>query len=134
MGCSRRDPARYFRRQQGFLSHPAHFRLRRATATRLRTLSLPSASKHGVQINPHMEVKVRNRDRWRLAMAAGATLVLAITGCAQIAHVIDDPRPFTIAFGGDVHFEGQIRTRLDADPASVFGPIKYALSAADLAM
>jgi poly-gamma-glutamate synthesis protein (capsule biosynthesis protein) len=72
-------------------------------------------------------------------MGAGAALVLATTACGPLAHVVDEgttpkKQPFTIAFGGDVHFEGQIRTRLDADPASVFGPIKATLSSADLAV
>ena len=32
-------------------------------------------------------------------------------------------RPYTISFGGDVHFEGVLRTRLDADPKTALGPI-----------
>ncbi len=43
-------------------------------------------------------------------------------------------RPITIAFGGDVHFEGLIEGRLAKDPASVFGPVSELLSEADLAM
>jgi poly-gamma-glutamate synthesis protein (capsule biosynthesis protein) len=42
--------------------------------------------------------------------------------------------PVTLAFGGDVHFEGEIAGHLEADPASVFGPISETLSAADLAV
>ncbi|WP_017606746.1 CapA family protein [Nocardiopsis alkaliphila] len=41
--------------------------------------------------------------------------------------------PFTIAFGGDVMFEGMLRPRL-ADPATALDPISERLSAADLAM
>ncbi|WP_431888917.1 CapA family protein [Nocardiopsis alba] len=41
--------------------------------------------------------------------------------------------PFTIAFGGDVMFEGILRPRL-ADPATALGPVSELLSAADLAM
>ncbi len=40
----------------------------------------------------------------------------------------------TIAFGGDVHFEGVIERRLSADPFSLMEPVAPLLSAADLAM
>ncbi|WP_043629793.1 CapA family protein [Nonomuraea candida] len=42
-------------------------------------------------------------------------------------------RPFTIAFGGDVHFEGMLRGRL-ANPRTALGPIAGVLRKADLAM
>ena len=42
--------------------------------------------------------------------------------------------PYTIAFGGDVHFEGVLRGRLDADPKTALGPIAKVLRGADLAM
>ncbi|MFC5834285.1 CapA family protein [Nonomuraea insulae] len=42
-------------------------------------------------------------------------------------------RPFTIAFGGDVHFEGALRGRL-ASPRTALGPISNVLRKADLAM
>ena len=42
--------------------------------------------------------------------------------------------PVTIAFGGDVHFEGVIRGRLERDPRTAFGPIASVLRRADLAM
>jgi poly-gamma-glutamate synthesis protein (capsule biosynthesis protein) len=50
-----------------------------------------------------------------------------------------DPRrgngqPVTFAFGGDVHFEGALRSKLAADPATVLAPIAPVLSSADLAM
>jgi poly-gamma-glutamate synthesis protein (capsule biosynthesis protein) len=40
----------------------------------------------------------------------------------------------TIAFGGDVHFEGAIARRLASDPESTFGPIATILRQADLAV
>src|SRR6266508_2309308 len=40
----------------------------------------------------------------------------------------------TLAFGGDVHFEGVIRGRLTANPETTFGPIASVLRRADLAM
>jgi poly-gamma-glutamate capsule biosynthesis protein CapA/YwtB (metallophosphatase superfamily) len=42
--------------------------------------------------------------------------------------------PVTIAFGGDVHFEGAVATRLARDPATTFGPIAGVLRRADLAV
>ena len=42
--------------------------------------------------------------------------------------------PITIAIGGDVHFEGMLRQRLDSDPATALGPISQPLSQADVAM
>lgn len=42
--------------------------------------------------------------------------------------------PVTLAFGGDVHFEGVIRSRLTRDPDTAFGPIASVLRRADLAM
>ncbi|MEU7990234.1 CapA family protein [Streptosporangium canum] len=43
-------------------------------------------------------------------------------------------RPYTISFGGDVHFEGVLRSRLDANPRTALGPIAKVLSRSDLAM
>jgi poly-gamma-glutamate capsule biosynthesis protein CapA/YwtB (metallophosphatase superfamily) len=40
----------------------------------------------------------------------------------------------TLSFGGDVHFEGVIRTRLNRDPATAIGPAADVLRRADLAM
>ncbi|WP_433436716.1 CapA family protein [Nonomuraea sp. CA-141351] len=42
-------------------------------------------------------------------------------------------RPYTISFGGDVHFEGGLRARL-ANPATALGPIAGVLRKADLSM
>jgi poly-gamma-glutamate synthesis protein (capsule biosynthesis protein) len=40
----------------------------------------------------------------------------------------------TIAFGGDVHFEGVLGQRLAHDPATALGPVSTLLSGADLSM
>lgn len=40
----------------------------------------------------------------------------------------------TLAFGGDVHFEGRIRARLQADPSTVLAGVASQLRAADLAV
>ncbi|HEY3686640.1 MAG TPA: CapA family protein [Streptosporangiaceae bacterium] len=42
-------------------------------------------------------------------------------------------RPFTVAFGGDVHFQDQLRARL-AHPSTALGPMASRLRGADLAM
>nr|WP_240777284.1 CapA family protein [Nonomuraea basaltis] len=42
-------------------------------------------------------------------------------------------RPYTISFGGDVHFEGILRPRL-ANPRTALGPIANVLRKADLSM
>ncbi|MEU8250948.1 CapA family protein [Nonomuraea sp. NPDC048916] len=42
-------------------------------------------------------------------------------------------RPFTISFGGDVHFEGMLRPRLN-NPRTALGPIAQVLRKADLSM
>jgi poly-gamma-glutamate capsule biosynthesis protein CapA/YwtB (metallophosphatase superfamily) len=46
----------------------------------------------------------------------------------------EPPQPVTLAFGGDVHFEGVIRSRLTRDPETAMGPIASVLSRADLAV
>lgn len=63
----------------------------------------------------------------------------AATGCGPFADLVDDSvghrRPFTMAFGGDTHFEGStLRGKLDSTPDAVLGPISTNLSGADLAM
>jgi Bacterial capsule synthesis protein PGA_cap len=70
--------------------------------------------------------------------AAEATTITArpTTTAAKRA---GDPReptgePVTLAFGGDVHFEGAIESRLSANPATTFGPIANVLRRADLAV
>lgn len=52
---------------------------------------------------------------------------------------VRDPRrgngqPVTFAFGGDVHFEGVLRSKLLADPATVLVDVAPVLSAADVAV
>lgn len=42
--------------------------------------------------------------------------------------------PVTLAFGGDVHFEGSVRSRLLADPETTLDPVARLLRRADLAM
>ena len=58
------------------------------------------------------------------------------TTTAQRAGATREPtgEPVTLAFGGDVHFEGAIESRLAADPATTLGPIAGVLRRADLAV
>jgi poly-gamma-glutamate synthesis protein (capsule biosynthesis protein) len=43
-------------------------------------------------------------------------------------------QPVTLAFGGDTHFEGNLRYLLNSNPGGMFAPIAPTLSAADVAM
>ncbi len=43
-------------------------------------------------------------------------------------------QPVVLAFGGDVHFEGVLRSLLAANPSTVLAPIAPVLESADLAM
>lgn len=97
------------------------------------------------------------RTRARTALPIGAaTLALLLVAACSSADEDPDPlqgaaggesspapdtspepevatEPFTVAFGGDVMFEGMLRPRLD-DPATALDPISEHLAAADLAM
>ena len=44
------------------------------------------------------------------------------------------PGVFTVAFAGDVHFSGRVRSRLDQNPATVFAQAKAQIDKADLTM
>jgi hypothetical protein len=58
------------------------------------------------------------------------------TTTAQRAGGTREPtgEPVTLAFGGDVHFEGAIESRLAANPATTLGPIAGVLRRVDLAV
>ncbi|QXJ23186.1 CapA family protein [Actinomadura graeca] len=76
--------------------------------------------------------------RRAFALLGGPVLVTALAGCGMLAGATGDPRPaakpFTVAFGGDVHFEGALRARLDASPDTALGPVAEQLRRADLAV
>lgn len=42
--------------------------------------------------------------------------------------------PYTVAIGGDVMFEGMLRQRLDADPATAMGPVAEVFQEADVSV
>jgi capsule synthesis protein PGA_cap len=70
------------------------------------------------------------------AAEAPATTARPTTTAPPRAGATREPtgEPVTLAFGGDVHFEGAIESRLNADPATTFGPIAAVLRRADLAV
>ena len=70
------------------------------------------------------------------AAASTATTARPTTTAPRRAGDTREPtgEPVTLAFGGDVHFEGAIESRLSADPATTFGPIANVLRRADLAV
>ena len=97
--------------------------------------------------------------RGRAVLLGALTAALLLSGCDEAAPEADPPspsptastpapespsasppepdpapqRPLTIAFAGDVHFEGALRGRLD-DPATALVSATGTLAAADLAM
>jgi poly-gamma-glutamate synthesis protein (capsule biosynthesis protein) len=97
--------------------------------------------------------------RGRVALLCALTPALLLGACDEMAPEADPPslpptsstpapespsatpaepdaapqRPLTIAFAGDVHFEGALRGRLD-DPTTALVPATGTLAAADLAM
>lgn len=83
--------------------------------------------------------------RAALLAAACATAALALAGCGGTARSgtaaaaatpspLGSGRAVTIAFGGDVHFEEGLRTRLDADPRRALAPLPRLLRGADLSI
>lgn len=69
-------------------------------------------------------------DRGGNASSFEAPAVPAPTAPAEVT-ISPDTRPVTLAFAGDLHFEGSLRGLL-ADPASALEPVAEHLSAADL--
>ena len=70
------------------------------------------------------------------ASAPGATRASESRGLHP-SHTTSAPRPsgeFTIAFAGDVHFSGRVRSRLDRNPATVFAQAAPVLRKADFTM
>jgi hypothetical protein len=70
------------------------------------------------------------------AATSTSTTARPTTTAAPRAGATREPtgEPVTIAFGGDVHFEGAIGSRLAADPATALGPVADVLRRADLAV
>jgi Bacterial capsule synthesis protein PGA_cap len=72
----------------------------------------------------------------RAAESTATTADGPATTATRAAATTREPtgEPVTIAFGGDVHFEGAIGSRLAANPATTLGPIAGVLRRADLAV
>jgi len=75
------------------------------------------------------------------ATTTAATTTAATTTRATTTKAVTPPRgrlgsgsAVTLAFGGDVHFEGIVRSKLDASPTSVLAAIAPVFKKADLAM
>jgi Bacterial capsule synthesis protein PGA_cap len=66
--------------------------------------------------------------------AAGSTTTDASTTTTTVRSRRGSGKAVTIAFGGDVHFEGMLRSQLDANPSGVLAPVAPLLSFADLAV
>jgi poly-gamma-glutamate synthesis protein (capsule biosynthesis protein) len=70
----------------------------------------------------------------REATTTAPTTTLPTTTVPPRHPILGNGQAVTLAFGGDVHFEGMIRPRLAHDPASVFASVAPAFEAADLSM
>jgi poly-gamma-glutamate synthesis protein (capsule biosynthesis protein) len=68
----------------------------------------------------------------RVSAGAGTTSSSSTTTTTRPRR--GDGQPVTLAFGGDVHFEGSLRSQLASNPRGMFAPIAPTLSAADVAM
>ena len=70
------------------------------------------------------------------ALAAGPTLLPTGRGEASAtkSQAVASSKPVVLAFGGDVHFEGILASKLAADSAGLLAPIEPLLDDADLAV
>jgi poly-gamma-glutamate capsule biosynthesis protein CapA/YwtB (metallophosphatase superfamily) len=68
------------------------------------------------------------------AVRPGSTHEAANRGSTAVRGPLGSGKPVVLAFGGDVHFEGALRSRLDASPSTTLAPIARLLSRADIAM
>ena len=72
------------------------------------------------------------------ASAPGATAISTVPSTQATTTTTRSRRgsgqPVTFAFGGDVHFEGHLRSKLDANAAGMLGAIAPELQAADVAV
>jgi poly-gamma-glutamate capsule biosynthesis protein CapA/YwtB (metallophosphatase superfamily) len=72
------------------------------------------------------------------ASAAGRPDSAQVTARVATASPVRGPlgsgKPVVLAFGGDVHFEGSLRTKLDASPSTTLAPVAPLLRRADIAV
>ena len=73
-----------------------------------------------------------------LAICFAALLDATVAGRGEASsakgEAVSKGRPIVLAFGGDVHFEGILESKLAANPDGVLAPIKRLLDDADLAV
>lgn len=84
-------------------------------------------------------IATRGSDRATRVAPRPAVSTSSTSTAPTTTTTLRDPRrgngqPVSFAFGGDVHFEGALRSKLLGDPAGVLAPIAPVLSLADLAM
>jgi len=86
---------------------------------------------------------ISRRSLWLLAIAflvAFGTLVAVLgngkseASPAAVRGPLGSGNPVVLAFGGDVHFEGVLESRLAADPSGLLAPIAPVLGEADVAV
>jgi hypothetical protein len=65
---------------------------------------------------------------------AGPSTTAAGVASTSTTKAVASREPVTFAFGGDVHFEGSLRSRAVASPQGLLAPIAPVLSRADVAM
>ena len=115
-------------------------RRRRALRRSLLALVLAALVAGGaVTVGAILRDDTRGRDRALPTTTLAPPTTTTTTTIPPVTTVPRDPRrgtgqPVTFAFGGDVHFEGGLRAKLAADPATVLAPIAPVLSTADVAV
>jgi len=82
---------------------------------------------------------VTRTDELSRVEASPSTTTSTLPPAPTTTTTLRDPRrgngqPVTLAFGGDVMFEGHLRSKLLNDPAGVLAPVAPVLSAADVAI
>lgn len=104
---------------------PAHIRRRQAAVACVALLAIAAAAGACSSRGPSAKASV---PRTKASVPRTAASPKAATGR------VTSGKPVTLAFAGDVTFEGANARRLVADPASAIGPMSRTLRDADLAM
>ena len=68
------------------------------------------------------------------ALEAGAPQLVAETAREATPAGLGSGKPVVLAFGGDIHFEGVLASKLAASPSTVLAPIAPTLAQADIAV
>src|SRR5262249_49963981 len=100
----------------------------------LRTGSEPTPTVGGLGIGTGGYRAARHVPPLRLILAAAAVAAFAAATYAPVASTRSADAPVTLAFAGDVHFEGAVRTTLLSRSRTVLGAMAPTLGQADLAV